>query len=143
MSVRLFSGTIFSSNGSAQFTDICRWKVVYSNRGSRRMDRRVDLTRERKRSVYGDSRLRFQSRDESSARFSCRCSHALCSGMCFSQNVLWQYSHSTLRGDSVPHSAHLITAALAPEPSKAPVPFKRVLELAGASVRCPIQVSAV
>src|SRR5437016_7112263 len=85
-------------------------RLFDSNRGSRRMDRRVDLTRERKRSVYGDSRLRFQSRDESSARFSCRCSHALCSGMCFSQNVLWQYSHSILRGDSVPHSAHLITA---------------------------------
>src|SRR5437016_14354824 len=88
-------------------------RLFDSNRGSRRMDRRVDLTRERKRSVYGDSRLRFQSRYESSARFSCRCSHALWSGMCFSQNVLWLYSLSTLIGDSVPHSAHFITAALA------------------------------
>src|SRR2546425_1456390 len=101
-------------------------RLFDSNRDSRRMDRRVDLTRERKRSVYGDSRLRFQSRDESSARFSCRCSHALCSGMCFSQNVLWQYSHSTFRGDSVPHSAHLITVSLSPNSRMAPVPFKRV-----------------
>src|SRR2546429_3596132 len=90
-------------------------RLFDSNRGSRRMDRRVDLTRERKRSAYGDSRRRFQSRDESSARFSCRCSQALCSGICFSQNVLWQYSHSVLRGDSVPHSAHLITTSLAPK----------------------------
>src|SRR2546427_9799006 len=103
-------------------------RLFDSNRGSRRMDRRVDLTRERKRSVYGDSRLRFQSRDESSARFSCRCSHALCSGMCFSQNVLWQYSYSTLRRVSVSHSAHLITAALDPVPSMATVPFNRVLD---------------
>src|SRR2546428_12960553 len=90
-------------------------RLFDSNRDSRRMDRRVDLTRERKRSVYGDSRLRFQSRDESSARFSCRCSHALCSGMCFSQNVLWQYLNSTLRGDFVPHFLHFIIATLAPE----------------------------
>src|SRR6266436_904254 len=118
-------------------------RLFDSNRGSRRMDRRVDLTRERKRSVYGDSRLRFQSRDESSARFSCRCSQALCSGMCFSQNVLWQYSHSTFRGDSVPHSAHLIIASWAPWSCTTLASFKRVLGLAVVSGCCPILVLAV
>src|SRR5437870_11670137 len=108
-------------------------RLFDSNRGSRRMDRRVDLTRERKRSAYGDSRLRFQSRDESSARFSCRCSQAVCSGICFSQKVLWQYSHSILSGDSVPHTAHLITASPSPDPTMAPGAVKRVLDLASAS----------
>src|SRR5947209_2240380 len=143
MSVRLFSGTIFSSNGRVQFTDMRLKRIVDSNRRSRKVEGDPQTRLLEQTICLGDSRLRFQSREESSARFSCRCSQALCSGICFSQKVLWQYSHSILRGDSVPHSAHLITAPLAPEPRMAPVAFKRVLELAAASVRCPIPVLTV
>ena len=51
-------------------------------------------------------RFLFQILELSSAKPSCRRSHARCIGVCSSQYVLLQYSHLRFSTVSFPHSAH-------------------------------------